>query len=247
MKALILAAGMGTRLGALTLEVPKPMILVGDRPLLAHAVGWLRAHGISEIAMNLHHRPESITGYFGDGSAFGVQMTYSHETTLLGTAGAARRLAAFLDEPFVLVYGDVYTNLDLGRLAAVHARHRPACRMTLALYRVTNPTECGLVETDAAGRVLRFVEKPPAAEVFTDLANAGVALVEPEVVGAIADDRPSDFGRDVIPHLLGSGQTLAAEPLQPGEFVIDIGTPAGLERAQATWAAQQRPAAMVTV
>lgn len=240
MKALILAAGMGTRLGVLTQDVPKPMIPVGDRPLLAHTVGWLRSHGITEIALNLHHRPESITTYFGDGSAFGVQTTYSHETALLGTAGAARRLAAFLDEPFVLVYGDVYTNLDLGRLAAVHARHRPACRMTLALYRVPNPAECGLVETDAGGRVLRFVEKPPAAEVFTDLANAGIALVEPEVVGEIAGDRPSDFGRDVIPRLLGSGQTVAAEPIGPGEFVIDIGTPAGLARAQAAWAVRQR-------
>lgn len=239
MKALILAAGKGTRLGALTQGVPKPMIPVGDRPLLAHTVAWLRGYGVREIAMNLHHRPESITDYFGDGSTFGVRMTYSHEETLLGTAGAARRLAAFLDEPFVLVYGDVYTNLDLRRLAAVHARHRPACRMTLALYRVPNPAECGLVETDATGRVLRFVEKPPADQVFTDLANAGIALVEPGVIDTIADGQPSDFGRDVIPQLLATGETLAAEPIGAGEFVIDIGTPAGLERAQATWAALQ--------
>src|SRR5215213_7777200 len=120
MKALILAAGLGTRLGALTLDRPKPMLPVGGRPLLEHTVGLLRAHGVRELAMNVHYFPESITGHFGDGAADGVRIVYSREDMLLGTAGAARKLASFLDEPFFVVYGDVLTDLDLSDLAAWH-------------------------------------------------------------------------------------------------------------------------------
>src|SRR3954466_919698 len=103
MKALILAAGLGTRLGPLTLPAPKPMLPVGSRPLLEHTVGLLRTHGVHEIAMNVHYFPEVITDHFGDGAPDGVRIVYSREDVLLGTAGAARKLAAFLDESFVVV------------------------------------------------------------------------------------------------------------------------------------------------
>ena len=99
-KALILAAGLGTRLGSLAIDRPKPMLPIGGRPLLEHAVGLLRAHGVREIAINLHHRPEVIVQHLGDGRAFGVEFTYSWEDRLLGTAGAAKKLEPFLDEPF---------------------------------------------------------------------------------------------------------------------------------------------------
>src|SRR5690606_14556344 len=110
-KALILAAGKGTRLGPLTLACPKPMIEVGGRPLLAHNIAWLRAQGITQIAINLHHMPEAITSYLGDGSRFGVDIVYSHEPELMGTAGAARKLEWFLDQRFVVFYGDGFTNV----------------------------------------------------------------------------------------------------------------------------------------
>src|SRR3954471_9976250 len=120
MKALILAAGLGTRLGALTLDRPKPMLPVCGRPLLEHTVGLLRTHGVRDVAMNVHYFPEVITEHFGDGTRDGVRIVYSREDTLLGTAGAARRLAPFLggdgDEPFVVVYGDVLTDEDLSSL-----------------------------------------------------------------------------------------------------------------------------------
>src|SRR4051794_39082110 len=102
MKALILAAGKGTRIGHLTQNCPKPMLPVGERPLLAHLVAWLRDHSITEIAINLHHAPEVITHYFGNGSDHGVALTYSYEVELLGTAGAAKQLESFLDETFVI-------------------------------------------------------------------------------------------------------------------------------------------------
>lgn len=238
MKALILAAGKGARLGALTESLPKPMIAIGDRPLLAHIVEQLRAVGVTQIAMNLHHAPTVITDYFGHRARWGVDLTYSFEEQLLGTAGAAKRLQSFLDESFILVYGDVYTNLALDRLKEFHSTvqfdgRRPV--MTLALYRVPNPSQCGLVDVDAQGRIWRFVEKPPPEEVFTDLANAGISIVEPIVLDYIPPDTLYDFGHDVIPSVLGAGLPIAGQVIADDEFLIDIGTPQGLARAQASW------------
>ena len=236
MKALILAAGKGTRLHQLTNACPKPMVPIGGQPLLEQLVGWLRDHNIRQIAMNLHYYPEVITSYFGDGQRLNVAITYSYEEHLLGTAGAAKRLQAFLDEPFIVVYGDLYTNLDLTRLIEFHTQQQAAVGTavlaTLALYHVPNPSECGLVELTATGRITRFVEKPPPAQVFTDLANAGVMLCEPHLLDFIPPDTVYDFGRDLFPVLLTAGEHLYGQVLADHEFLIDIGTPAGYQRAQ---------------
>lgn len=235
MKALILAAGKGTRIGYLTQHCPKPMLPIQGRPLLAYALDWLRAYGVREIALNLHYLPAVITDYFGDGAAYELALTYSYEAELLGTAGAAKQLAAFLDEPFVVLYGDVLTNVDLGRLVDFHRQSRTKAGgsvLTMALYHVPNPTECGLVELDSQGRILRFVEKPPADAVFTDLASAGILVCEPEIFQYIPADTPFDFGRDLLPRLLDAGLPLFGLEIDNHEYVIDIGTPAGYERAQ---------------
>jgi len=256
MKALILAAGEGTRLRPLTLDRPKPMLPVGGKPLLEHLVTWLRRHAITDIAINLHYKPEAITDYFGDGRRFGVSITYSFEEQPLGTAGAARKLQPFLDETFVVVYGDVFTNLDLTRLVWLHNARKvakgpgepegPAASppappgssgssdpcLSLALYHVDNPTECGLVELDDNDRAVRFVEKPPPGQVFTDLANAGVLVVEPGILDHIPPDTFYDFGHDLFPQLMNQGVPLYGHVLQDDEFLIDIGTPAALRRAQ---------------
>jgi mannose-1-phosphate guanylyltransferase len=241
-KAFILAAGQGTRLGSLSLEIPKPMLPIGGIPLLGHTVAWLRAHGVSRLAINLHHRPRVIEQYLGTGEQVGVSVVYSYEPKLLGTAGALTRLRTYLDETFMVVYGDVFTNLDLSRLVDLH-RTRSAepdhpGLATLALYRVSNPSACGLVELDAAQRVTRFVEKPPPEEVFTDLASAGVIVFEPGVLDCIPDDQPSDIGRDLIPALLRQGLGVYGDPLRPGEFLVDIGTPSSYQRAEELFEAQ---------
>lgn len=242
MKALILAAGKGTRLQDLTRNCPKPMLPVQEKPLLEWVVLWLRQHGVTEIAMNLHHCPEVITDYFGDGSRLHVAITYSYEPVLLGTAGAAKRLAGFLNESFVVAYGDVFTNLHLTRLIAAHhayQRLESDTLATLALYQVPNPTECGLVELDGAGRVTRFVEKPPPNQVFTDLANAGVMVCEPEIFQFIPEETSFDFGREVFPAALAAGKALWGQAIDQDEYLIDIGTPKNYDRAQqleiATW------------
>jgi len=236
-RALILAAGEGTRLRPLTLDCPKPMLPVAGQPLLEHTIRWLSAHGIREIAINLHHQPEAITDYFGDGRRFGVHITYSLEDPILGTAGAAKRLEHFFTGDFVVVYGDVLTNLDLTALIGFHRRQLAA--VTVALYRVENPSACGLVGLDGNGRITRFVEKPPPDEVFTDLANTGVLVVESLVLAHIPPDTFYDFGHDLLPDLLAKGMPLYGYPIPDTTYLIDIGTPEKYQQAQLEWAEGQ--------
>lgn len=229
MKALLLAAGEGTRLRPLTERMPKPMLPLGGRPLLEHLVNLLRVHGVTEIAINLHYKPEAIVDHFGDGSAFGVRVTYSREETLLGSAGAAKSLEDFFDGTFLVIYGDVLTNVDLTQLAKLH-RGREATA-TLAVYEVEDPTRCGVVDVDAAGQVQRFVEKPSPGEVDSSLANAGVYCLEPGVLDHVAPNTASDFGHDVFPRLIEAQQTVIAHQ-DPSAYFLDIGSPQRYEEAQ---------------
>lgn len=231
MKAIILAAGEGTRLRPLTQECAKAMLPVGGQPLLGHLVYLLRAHGLTEIAINLHHRPDDVVSYFGDGNDFGVQITYSYEQELLGTAGAVKKLRGFFTETFLVIYGDLLTTLDLTALIRFH-QHQ-AGLATIALYWVDNPQACGIVALDEAGRIRRFVEKPGPDGVFSNLANAGIYVLEPEVVDVIPSGVYYDFGRDLFPALLENGMPLYGYPIQ--EYLIDIGTPGKYQQAQRDW------------
>jgi len=244
-RALILAAGEGTRLRPLTLDRPKPMLPIAGRPLLEHTVRWLHSFGVREIAINLHYRRQAIVDYFGDGAAWDVRITYSEEDSILGTAGAVRKLAPFLAVgPFLVVYGDVLTDLDLQALLDHHraaAARDPATLITMSLYHVPNPTEVGLVELDADGRITRFVEKPRPEEVFTDLASAGVLVAEPAVVDAIPPATFYDFGRDLFPRLLAQGASLYGWVIPPDAYLLDIGTPEKFAQAQREWPLRHPP------
>jgi len=241
-KALVLAAGAGTRLGPLTAKRPKPMLPVAGRPVLAHTVEALVRHGIADIAINLHHHAPAIVEHFGDGAGCGARIVYSHEPRMLGTAGAAGPLRRFLDTTFVVVFGDVLTDLDFGRLVAFH-RARGAV-LTMALYRVDNPTEVGLAAIDAAGRVTRFAEKPAAAEVFGDLAHAGVLVCEPRALEFIPSGEPFDFGHDLIPALLRAGEPVYGMACPPGTYLVDIGSPQRYRQAGLDWPARRAPEAI---
>lgn len=245
MKALVLAAGQGTRLGRLTRWRPKAMLPVGGKPLLEHIIVGLRSHGICDIAVNIHHCPEPILQYFGDGCRLDVSLHYSKEERLLGTAGAAKHLQSFLDETFVVVYGDLWTNVRLDRLVNFHKERRNECptdtMLSLALYRVPDPTQCGLVDITSTGRILRFVEKPPATQVFTDLAFGGIMICEPEILDAIPAHREYDFGHDLFPKLLANRIPLWGQPISDDELIVDIGTLAGYLRALRTWSALRQP------
>ncbi|WP_395140406.1 sugar phosphate nucleotidyltransferase [Armatimonas sp.] len=224
MKAMILAAGEGTRLRPLTLTLPKPMVPVANTPLLVRTVELLRRQGVEQLAVNLYHKPEVIRAHFG------TALTYSDEPTLLGTAGGVKKLAGFLDTTFAVLYGDNLYDFELAPLLAFH-RAKNAL-VTIATFETPNPSACGLVITDAHGRVTRFQEKPPAAEVFTNTANAGVYILEPEVLAFIPEGLVCDFGRDLFPALLARFPSrLFALPL--GGYLRDTGTPENYR--QANW------------
>jgi NDP-sugar pyrophosphorylase family protein len=226
----VLCAGEGTRLRAVAGAGPKVLVPVAGAPTLDRVLSWLAGHGVREVAVNLHYRAEEIAAYVGDGSRWGLVARRSYEPALLGTAGACRPLADFLTTTFTVVYGDVLTDLDLGQLVAAHRSH--GALMTLAVYHVVNPTECGIVALDESGRITRFVEKPAPDAVFSDLANAGVLVAEPGVLPFIPHDRASDFGRDVLPAMLAAGAPVFGWPIPEGTTVVDMGTPGGYERAE---------------
>jgi mannose-1-phosphate guanylyltransferase len=244
-RAVVLAAGKGTRMYPLTIDCPKPMLPIHGRPLLEHTLMWLRDHKITEIAINLHHGREVICERIGSGGALGVHISYSHEDTLLGTAGAIRRLQPFLEDgPFVVVYGDVLTDLDLHALLERHQQVRqrdPLAGITMSLYRVPNPTEVGLVDVDATGRIMRFVEKPSADQVFTDLASAGVLVIEPDVIPFIPPDTFYDLGTHLFPQLMAAGVSMYGWEIPDETYLLDIGTPEKYAQAQLEWPAR-RPA-----
>ncbi|MCL5026074.1 MAG: nucleotidyltransferase family protein [Chloroflexi bacterium] len=217
-KAVVLAAGEGTRLRPLTLDQPKPMLPIAGHPLLEHTLALLRQHGIADVAVNLHHRPEVITEYFSGVSE--PHIVYSYEDHLLGTAGAAKKLSHFLDTTFVLVYGDMLIDIDLSDLLAYHRSLSAA--LTIAVYpEVEDPARCGIVEVDATGRALSFVEKPPKPK--SNLANGGIYAIEPEVLREISDGS-ADFGRDVFPALIARGIPVYVWRIPSYAYYLDIGS-----------------------
>jgi mannose-1-phosphate guanylyltransferase len=234
-QALILAAGEGVRLRPLTLTRPKPMLPVSERPLLEHLVTLLRDQGIRDIAINLHYLGEVIRAHFDDGAHWGVHIEYCVEDTLLGSAGTMRRLRNYFAGTFAVIYGDLYTNADVGALAAFHRQRRAL--LTMALHEADEPTREGIVAVDpATGRVTRFLEKPAPDAVFSRLANAGIFTVEPEAIDVLPPDRlPCDIGHDLIPALLAAGAPVFGLALDG--FVLDIGSPERYQEACAVAAA----------
>jgi len=227
MKAMILAAGEGTRLRPLTARLPKPMVPIVGTPLLERTLTWLSGEGITEAAVNLYHRPQSIPDYFGSEFA-GIRLHYFFEGTLRGTAGGVKSAQSVLqDAPFFVIYGDNLISADLPRLAAFHAKH--AGVGTVALFEHPTPSAAGIVGLDADNRITRFVEKPPAGKIFSTLANAGVYVLDPAIFASIPDNEACDFGRDIFPALLAQDTPLYGTPL--GGYLSDTGTPSAYRQA----------------
>jgi mannose-1-phosphate guanylyltransferase/phosphomannomutase len=221
MKAMVLAAGFGTRLGDLTRDLPKPMLPIAGHPLLAYLLGHLRSQGFNEVAINLHFHPEAIRDHFGDGSRWGMRLTYSLEETLLGTAGGVRNIAAYFrsESEFLVQYGDVITDQDFAPLLKLH-RERNALATLLVHERARSNS---MVEIAADGRITGFLERPTDAErerIRSSWVNSGVCLCSPEILDLIPDGRPSDFPRDVFRPLLTTGR-LFAVPLSGYRCAID--------------------------
>lgn len=220
MKAVVLAAGKGTRLGSLTEAIPKPMLPVGGRPVIGHLLDLLARSGIKEVFMNLHHHPEVLSGYCGDGSQWGLRITYSVEPELLGTAGAVTNFSRHLSEsPFFVVYGDNYLECDPTALRKFHEERKGLA--TIALFEKEDVTGSGVVKVDDEGRVLEFIEKPPPSETFSRLVNGGLYLLSPAILSLISDVQPCDFGYHVFPALLASSYPIYGRVMEGAVWPID--------------------------
>jgi len=212
MRAMVLAAGLGTRLRPITYAMPKPMVPVLNRPVMEHIVRLLARNGFGEAIANLHWFPETIEGHFGDGSAFGVELSYSREEALLGTSGGVRKARDFLGDSFLVISGDALTDIDLAAMRAFHESHDGVA--TLATKRVADTTQFGVAITGADGRIQGFQEKPQPAEALSDLANCGIYMFRSEIFdffpspgtskAAGEGDPPgfADWAMDVFPALL---------------------------------------------
>ncbi len=206
MKAVIMAGGEGTRLRPLTSNQPKPMLPMANIPMMEHVVNLLRTHGFEDIVVTVAFMANAIRTYFGDGSEFGVRMVYATESTPLGTAGSVRNAKDELDERFLVISGDVLTDIDLGRVVDFHADHGGIA--TLALKAVENPLEFGIVITDEDGAIERFLEKPTWGQVFSDTINTGIYVLEPEIFDFIPEGQAVDFSGESFPAALAAGRGL---------------------------------------
>ena len=205
MKAVVMAGGEGSRLRPLTSRRPKPLAPVANKPVMHHIVDLLRRHGITEIIATLHYMADEIETYFGDGSDFGVRMNYVIEDTPLGTAGAVKLAQPYLnDETFLIISGDALTDLDLTTLVRRHRETESTA--TITLQRVENPLEFGVVVTDAAGKIERFLEKPSWGEVFSDTINTGIYVLEPAIFDLMDAGKIYDFSKDIFPRILHEGR-----------------------------------------
>lgn len=222
MKAVVLVGGAGTRLRPLTLAVPKQMLPIVEQPMIERVLGQLARFGIDEAVLSLGYLPDSFMKAYPDGLAAGVALSYAVEPTPLDTAGAIRFAARHIeiDDTFVVVNGDVLTDMDLGALLDFH-RARGA-KGSISLHPVDDPSAFGVVPTDGEGRVTAFVEKPTRAEAPTDLINAGTYVLEPSVLDLIPDGRRVSIERETFPSMVADGSLFALADLA---YWLDTGTP----------------------
>ena len=219
MQALILAGGEGTRLRPLTTTYPKPVVPLVDRPFIVFMLDWLRSHGIDDVVMSCGHMASGVRDVLGDGSAVGVRLRFVEEPRPLGTGGALKFAESLLDERFLMLNGDVLTDLDL--TAQMEQHERTGARGTLALTPVDDPSNYGLVRTGAGSQVTEFVEKPSADQIDTNHISAGAYVLERSVLGLLRPGEPASIERDVFPRLVGDGLFGYV-----GEgYWMDIGTP----------------------
>lgn len=231
MKAVVMAGGEGSRLRPLTINRPKPMVPLVDRPVLGHVLELLKQHGMTDVLVTVRYLATNIQDYFGDGAAYGLQLSYSVEDRPLGTAGSVKYAAAWLDEPFLVISGDALTDINLSEAVAYH--HARGALVTIVLKRVENPLEYGITIIDDEGRVRQFLEKPSWGEVFSDTVNTGIYIVDPRVLEAIPPDQNVDWSKDVFPRLLAQGAAIYGYVAQG--YWTDIGTLEEYMRATADY------------
>lgn len=222
MKAIILAGGEGKRLKPVTGQLPKPMVPIIGKPVLERIIELLRYHGITEICATLKYNPQPITDYFGDGSRFGVHLTYSYEDQPLGTAGSVKKCWNFWqDEDFLVISGDAACDFDLTQFIHAHQTEKPA--VSIALYPHPEPLQYGLALSDRNGRIIHFTEKPAWEQVVTNLVNTGIYILTPHAMDYVPEHSSYDFGKELFPALLAYGEEIYGVVMEG--YWCDIGTP----------------------
>ncbi|HTY12571.1 MAG TPA: sugar phosphate nucleotidyltransferase [Candidatus Omnitrophota bacterium] len=206
MKAIVLAGGLGTRLHPLTINIPKPMIPVVNRPLMEYTIELLAKYGFKDVSVLLYHQPHIIRNHFGDGHKFGVKINYVEAPKNYGTAGAVKYASRNMNERFLVISADLVTDFDLKKINNFHESKKAA--LTIVLTRVANPLPYGIVICDRNGRIKHFLEKPSWSEVFSDTINTGIYMIEPEVLREIPDEKEFDFSQDFFPRLMEKKEKL---------------------------------------
>ncbi|MBE4907975.1 nucleotidyltransferase family protein [Bacillus luteolus] len=207
MKGVIIAGGKGKRLRPLTDNLPKPMVPLLNKPVMEYSIDLLKQHGITSIAITTHYLSKNIKDYFGDGSRLGVSLSYFHENQPMGTAGGIQNAKDFLNEPFIVVSGDILTDINLTEAIQYHLEK--GALLTILLKEVENPLQYGLVQTDDKGIVCRFLEKPLEWEdVFTNTVNTGIYIVSPNIFSYWGSETFYDFSHDLFPKLIENKEGL---------------------------------------
>jgi mannose-1-phosphate guanylyltransferase/phosphomannomutase len=201
-----MAGGEGSRLRPLTVNRPKPLVPICNKPVMEYIIELVKRHGVDQVIVTLHYLANEIVSYFGDGSDWGIQMVYSVEDEPLGTAGSVKKVESYLEETFIIISGDCLTDFDLSAALQFHRSKKSIG--TIILARADNPLEYGVVITDEDQRIRRFLEKPSWGEVFSDTVNTGIYVLEPEIFDYMEADRPYDFSKELFPILMDQGQQL---------------------------------------
>jgi mannose-1-phosphate guanylyltransferase/phosphomannomutase len=226
-----MAGGEGTRLRPMTANQPKPLLPIVNKPIMDHVLRLLRKHSFDETVVTVQFLASMVRNYFGDGEEFGMSLQYATEDIPLGTAGSVKNAeAALRDAPFLVVSGDALTDIDLSDLVRFHKDNQAL--VTVALARVPNPLEFGIVIANADGRIERFLEKPTWGQVFSDTVNTGIYVMEPEVLAQVPSGEAVDWSADVFPSLLDRGAPVYGW-VADGSYWEDVGTHEAYHRVQA--------------
>jgi D,D-heptose 1,7-bisphosphate phosphatase len=232
MQAVILAGGLGTRLKEISQDIPKSMMLIGDKPLLEHQIILLEKNGIKEIVLIVNHLKEHIQAHFGNGSRWGVDIAYYEEKMPLGTVGGIKNCEDHLTENFLVLYGDVMVDMDVKRLLDFHTRAKSDC--TLVLHPNDHPFDSDLVELDQTNRIVAFHPKPRTDNrYYRNMVNAGMYVMSKQVMAHLQYNTKADFGKDVFPIIYNKMKMMG---YNTSEYLKDMGTPDRLEQVNKDFA-----------
>jgi mannose-1-phosphate guanylyltransferase len=221
MRGMILAGGLSTRLYPLTLDVPKPLVPVLDRPVVDHIIDYLSTHGVDDIVINVHYFADAIESYIGDGSRWNVRIEYLREPKLMGSAGAVKQVETRFADTFIVIGCDDVTDVDLSAAIDFHKGHQ--AEATIVLAEAQDVSQYGVVVVDPDGRIQEFQEKPKPGTERSNLVNTGIYIFEPAVLARIPAQTFHDFGKEVFPNMLAAGARFFGT--RQSAYWCDIGTP----------------------